>query len=128
MQLAETPDRPWQVLHVASDLSVLNNQKYEILVDYYFKYFGVTHIPDGRCENVIQILKPHFTRHRILEKLRTENGLEYSSLDFKQFTNKYGVNHVTSPTYAQSKGMAERTVQTVNTLIKKQRRRTDTQN
>ena len=124
MQLDETQERPYEVL--ASDLFELNNKMYVVLVDYYSKYFEdtSTHIPDGSSATVIQILKQYFARHGIPERLRTYNGPEYSSLDFKQFMNMYGVNRVTS---LQSNGMAERTVQTVKKLSKKQRR-TEIQN
>ncbi|XP_049517330.1 uncharacterized protein K02A2.6-like [Dermacentor silvarum] len=52
--------------------------------------------------------------------LRSENGPQYSSLEFLQFMSSWGVRHVTSsPHYAQSNGEAERAVQTAKNIIRK---------
>ena len=49
----------------------------------------------------------------------SDNGPQYSSLEFKQFAEAYDFCHTTSsPLFAQSNGQAERTVQTVKKLLK----------
>ena len=58
-----------------------------------------------------------FSRHGIPEKLRTDNGPQYSSREFTSFCHTYGIEHHTSsPRYPQSNGEAERAVQTVKNL------------
>ena len=65
-------------------------------------------------------MKNIFSRHGILEILRSNNGPQYSSSEFEEFSKKYGFKHVTSsPRYPRSNGLAERMVQTAKRLIKK---------
>ncbi|XP_064622558.1 uncharacterized protein LOC135484804 [Lineus longissimus] len=73
-----------------------------------------------RSEAVITHLKNMFARHGIPERLRSDNGPQYDSQDFRCFANKFEFEHVTSsPLYPQGNGEAERAVQTVKNLIKK---------
>ena len=61
-----------------------------------------------------------FSRHGIPDKLITDNGPQFSSIIFKQYSKEYGFQHQTaSPHYPQSNGLAEKAVQTAKNLIKK---------
>ena len=112
------PDRPWQVL--AADLFVLPQGKFVVLVDYYSKYFELTQLKDGTSATVINCLQQHMSRHGIPEILYSDNGPEFSSLEFRQFAKAYEFHYVTlSPRFPQSNGLAERTVQTAKKLLKK---------
>ncbi|VDI20639.1 Hypothetical predicted protein [Mytilus galloprovincialis] len=61
-----------------------------------------------------------FSRCGIPDIFYSDNRVQFSSLEFKDFAKDYGFQHLTfSPTYAQSNGQAERTVQTIKSLLKK---------
>ena len=65
-------------------------------------------------------MKMMFSRLGIPEIVRSDNGTQYSSREFKQFATSWGFDHVTSsPEYPRSNGMAERHVQTVKDLLTK---------
>ena len=50
----------------------------------------------------------------------SDNGIQFSSKEMKEFADIYGFTLVTSsPHYAQSNGLAERTIQTVKALLQK---------
>ena len=45
---------------------------------------------------VIQKLKAHFSRFEVPDELYTDNGPQYSSLEFKEFSKEWGFVHKTS--------------------------------
>lgn len=65
-------------------------------------------------------LKSIFAEHDIPAQLLTDNEPQYSSKEFKDFTESYGIEHLTSSLhYPEANGSSERMLQTVkNILIK----------
>ncbi|XP_077394993.1 visual pigment-like receptor peropsin isoform X1 [Festucalex cinctus] len=114
----ETPDLPFE--EVASDIFEFEGKQYIILVDYYSKYIEVEELKDQRSRTTIEALKAQFARHGICSTLRTDNGPQYSSEEFKEFCRSYGILHKTSsPHTPHSHGEAERAIQTVKKLWSK---------
>ena len=64
--------------------------------------------------------KAQFSHHGIPDVLKSDNGPQFSSHEFRQFIQQYQIDHHTSgPYHPQSKGMAEKAVQTAKRLMKK---------
>ena len=71
---------------------------------------------------VISHLKSIFARHGIPEVVISDNGSQYSSAVFEEFSKEYEFDHVTSsPKYPQANGEAERAVKTTKQLLEKNR-------
>jgi transposase InsO family protein len=69
---------------------------------------------------VVANLKAIFEEHGIPSKMISDNGTQYTSSTFQEFSRAYGFAHVTSsPMYSQSNGLGERAVQTVKRLLQK---------
>ena len=114
----ETPQRPWEI--VATDLFWLNARHHIVVVDYYSRFFEVAPLASSQSSEVISNMKAIFARHGIPRVVKSDNGPCYASRDFKKFADDWEFRHVTSsPTFSQSNGLAERTVQTVKALFKK---------
>ena len=114
----ELPNLPWY--KVGSDLFELDGEHYCILVDYYSNFIEVSHLPDTSSKTVIKVLKAQFARHGIPKKLRSDNGPQYTSFEFKKFSLEYRFEHETSsPRYPRANGLAENAVKTVKNLMKK---------
>ena len=112
------PERPWSQL--GADLFVFNGNNYLILVDYYSSFIELSLLHTTTSQQIITHLKSQFARHGIPDRVITDNGPQFSSDVFRQFTKDYCFQHCTaSPYYPQSNGMAERAVQTVKNCLKK---------
>jgi transposase InsO family protein len=117
----EIPMRPWS--KVGTDLFSFNNRAYLITVDYFSNFWEVDCLTDTRSSTVIHKLKAHFARHGIPDIVISDNGPQYSSQEFKQFSTVWEFKHITSsPAYPQSNGKAESAVKTAKHLMEKAKR------
>lgn len=112
------PDRPWERL--ATDLFELNGKTYLAIVDYYSRWLEVKLLNKTTSSEIINNVKSVFAAHGIPDIMMSDNGPQFSSAEFAQFAKSYGFTHVTSsPRFPQANGEAERAVQTLKTLMKK---------
>ena len=113
----ELPDYPWQ--RVGTDLFHLNGDNYLVVVDYFSRYPEIKKLSSTTSTAIIQTLKSIFSRLGIPQQVVSDNGPQFASQHFTNFAKSYDFQHVTSsPHFAQSNGLAERTVQTVKRLLK----------
>ena len=116
--LHDGPAKAWHTL--GSDIFFWNQTDYLLVVDYYSKFPVVKKLANTQSSTVIAHLKSVLEEHGIPSKFVTDNGLQYSSTAFHEFSHSYGFTHVTSsPLYPQSNGLSERTVQTVKNVLQK---------
>ena len=77
-------------------------------------------IRDERSITVINSIKSIFARHGIPENVISDNGRQYTSDDFKEFSRKYQFKHITSsPKYPRRNSVAERSIQTFKNIMEK---------
>ena len=98
MVIQELPDRPWA--KIGSYLFEFNCAHYLLSVDYYSKWIEIANglaqwieiakLSNINSNNVIWHLKSQFARYGIPDELISDNGPQYSSLAFKEFSNNYG--------------------------------------
>lgn len=118
MLMPEIPDRPWSKL--AADLFEHEKHHYLLVVDYFSKWPEVIKLENLSSKTTVNCLKELLSKYGLIDEMITDNGPQFSSADFKDFSSEFEFKHVTSsPHYAQSNGQAERTVQTVKRLIMK---------
>ncbi|MCG8047630.1 MAG: RNase H-like domain-containing protein [Candidatus Thiodiazotropha endolucinida] len=114
----EVPDRPWS--HVSADIMEFKNHHYLVIVDRYSKWVELNLLENMTSKCVIKHLKSQFSRYGIIDQFYSDNQSTFVSSEFRDFAKEYGFDCVTSsPTYAQSNGLAERAVRTVKNLLKK---------
>jgi len=80
------PEGPWQV--VGTDLFQLENKDYLIVTDYYSRFFEVAKVENTKSVTVIQHLKSIFARHGIPFEVKSDNGPQFTSREFKDFSKK----------------------------------------
>lgn len=88
--------------------------------DYYSNFFEVDKQSSQTSREVIGKLKCQMARHGISDTLRSDNGPQFSSQEFRKFSELYEFNHITSsPAYPQSNGKAENSVKTTGLIMLK---------
>ncbi|MGH0170178.1 UNVERIFIED_CONTAM: hypothetical protein FKN15_058554 [Acipenser sinensis] len=116
----EIPERPWQIL--GTDLFSWHGSDYLLIVDYYSRYFETAQLPDTKSQTIIAHTKSILGRHGIPEEIKSDNGPQFTSAEYKKFTKEWEFKHITvSPRNPQANGLAEKTVQTVKRLLDKAR-------
>ena len=124
--LITTPiqDRPWKM--IATDLFELEGRDNPLVVDYFSRFveIGVMHKSKTSSE-VVRVLKAICARHGTPREIRSENGPQYNSMEFAQFTKDWGIKHsASSLRYPRANGEVERAVRTVKSILKKEKDRT----
>jgi hypothetical protein len=118
LTLHEVPLYPFQ--HVSPDLFELNGENYLISVDSYSKWVSVDRLDSLTSSAVVAILDIQFAHFGIPERLFSDNGPQYSSVEFRDFTTRQGITHInSSPYFPLSNGLVEREVQTVKKCMVK---------
>ena len=113
----ESPTRPWK--GITADLFVFHGKDYLVTTDRYSNFFEVDRLYSKSSSEVITNMKAHIARYGIPNKLMSDNGPNFTSREFKLFSD-YSIEHITSsPTYAQSNGKAENSVKTDKKIMQK---------
>ena len=77
-------------------------------MDYYSKWIEITKLDDLTSNSIICHMKSQFARYGTPDELVSDNGPEYASSAFKDFSRSYGFVHTTSsPHYPQASGEAK---------------------
>ena len=92
--------RPFQ--QMAAELCEHNGRHYLVVVDYYSRYLDICFLSKTTSQAIIGHLKKIFARHGIPETLVSDNGPQFSSSEFKAFSDFWNFQHVTtSPHFPQ---------------------------
>lgn len=112
------PDRPWS--RVAMDLFDLHGKTYLLVVDYHSRWPEIRLLNHQTSGAIISRLKSIFATHGIPDVVVSDNGPQFASSEFQNFTKEFCFTHTTSsPRYPQANGEAERAVQTIKGLLRK---------
>jgi len=112
------PERPWE--RVGTDLCEFEGDYYLVMVNCFSNFIEVDKLRETTSHAIIKACKAQFSRHGIPNALVSDNGPQFSSHKFEEFSTSYQFNHQPScPHYPQSNGKAEKAVQTVKNLLRK---------
>ena len=118
LQSHEVLDRPWAKDGV--DLFTLNDRNYLIMVDYFSGFWEVDPLENTKAKAVIRKMKTQFARYGIPDVCMSDNGPQFTSDEFKNFSRTWKFKSITSsPRYPKSNGRVENAVQAAKRLMKK---------
>ena len=91
-----------------------------VLVDSYLKWLDVIPMSNTKTTSLVECLRHSFATHGLAFIIVTDNGSLFTSKEFKTFVQKNGIKHISAgPYHPSSNSMAERSVQTFKSEIKK---------
>ena len=105
---------------IRTDLFSFNNKDYVIVVDYTSKFFEISRLQNTEASTVINHTKAIFSRYGIPRKVVTDNGSQFTSYEYKNFSQEWTFKHITSsPRYPKSNGFVEQNIQTIKRALQK---------
>ena len=117
MQSQPIPKRRWQI--VSTDLFNVKKDVYLVVVDNLTKYWDLEQLNDTDAESTILQMKKIFARQGVPEVVISDNGPQYASKEFKEFSESWNFHHYTSsPHHPKGNGTAEAAVKQAKRILK----------
>lgn len=83
----EVPDRSWAKF--GDDLFTYGGWNYLNCVNYYSSLWEIDHLDNTTSGLVVQKLRLQFARHGIPETCVSDNGCQFTSTEFKEFSRQW---------------------------------------
>ena len=101
------PDAPWKRIHV-DFAGPFQGKMFFILVDAHSKWPEVITMPSTTSQATIEALQSVFSRFGLPDQLASDNGPQFTSVEFALFLKQNGIKHIRSaPYHPSSNGLAE---------------------
>lgn len=108
----EWPSTPWKRIHIDFAGPFMDHM-FLIAVDAHSKWPEVIPMTKTTATKTTQALRTIFSRNGLPEQIVSDNGPQFVSEEFQQFTKLNGITHIKSaPYHPATNGLAERFVQT----------------
>ncbi|UYV71831.1 K02A2.6-like [Cordylochernes scorpioides] len=113
------PEKPWHRLHM--DLAgPFMGKMFLVIIDAHTKWLEIFILKEITSRTIIYHLRQVFARFGLPELLVTDNGRQFVSKEFEDFTKMNGIRHTkTSPYNPSTNGLAERYVREFKTSLRK---------
>lgn len=110
-------DSVWERIHVDFAGPIKGNMLF-ILIDSFSKWVEVFKTKTSTSHFVIGKLRETFSRFGLVNTIVSDNGTQFTSAEFKEFTLINGINHIlTAPGHPATNGQAENFVKTLKKSI-----------
>ena len=109
VRVTDLPNAPWEDL--ACDLlgPLPNGDNLFVVVDYYSRWYEVRFLGSTTSAKIIEALTDIFETHGIPVSLKSDNGSQFISGEFKQFVKSMGISqHLVTPRWPEANGEVER--------------------
>lgn len=109
---------PWD--RIGLDIFEIERKSYLVIVDYFSGYIETEYLSTTTSKQVITKLKTHCARYGIPRSIISDNGTQFTSHEFRDFSNKWAIKHMfSSPHHQQANGRAEAAVKTMKNMMLK---------
>ena len=87
MIFSEVPMRPWEI--VSKDLFCLDGEDFLLILESYSQYIEIAKLSNTTSKKVIECNKSVLARHGIPTLVKSDNGPQYTSAEYKQFSKAW---------------------------------------
>ncbi|XP_048774395.2 uncharacterized protein K02A2.6-like [Ostrea edulis] len=113
------PDGPWQDLAIDLMGPFPSGEYLLVVIDYFSRFQEVAIMKKITSERIIFQLESMFARHGLPYSMRSDNGPQFVSEEFKGYLDLNGIKHIrTTPYWPQGNGEVERQNRTLLKAIK----------
>ena len=106
------PDTPWKRVHV-DFAGPFQREMFFIIIDAHSKWPEVITMSSTTSGYTIEALRSVFSRFGLPDQLVSDNGPQFTSVEFAQFLRRNGIKHIlNAPYHPSSNGLAEHFVRT----------------
>ncbi|XP_062709570.1 uncharacterized protein K02A2.6-like [Aedes albopictus] len=111
--------KPWQRVHI-DFAGPIDGYYYFVIVDAYSKWPEIFRTRSITTTATLDLLRETFSRFGNPDTLVSDNGTQFTSVQFQQYCRENGITHLrTAPYHPQSNGQAERFVDSLKRGLKK---------
>ena len=109
---------PWQRIHI--EFLEIRGQQFLLIVDSHSKWMEVFPMTSTTVSATVNILLCLFARYGFPKEVVSDNGPQFTAVEFGAFLKERGIKHTLCPPYhPSSNGLAERHVQTFKSMFNK---------
>ena len=113
------PTGPWKRLHI-DYAGPFQGNMFLVIIDSYSKWLEVVPMKSTTSTATINQLRNLFANFGLPEHIVSDNGPQFTSAEFEEFTKKNNIRHtLTAPAHPATNGMAERYVGFIKSALKK---------
>ncbi|UYV74615.1 K02A2.6-like [Cordylochernes scorpioides] len=113
------PVKPWSRIHI-DYAGPFHGRTFLIVVDSMSKWPEAIIMDHCTATATVRVLRNLFAVHGLPDQVVSDNGRMFVGHEFQEFLRMNGIRHITSaPYHPQTNGQAERVVQTLKQLIRK---------
>ena len=113
------PDGPWQFCSCDLLGPLPDARSVIVVIDYYSRFFKAGLLKSTKTDKVVEFLDIIFCRFGYSQALRTDNGPQFISGEFKLYLETHGIQWVsTTPLWPQAHGLVERTNRSILKVLK----------
>ena len=103
------PEGPWQDLAIDLLGPLPSGHSILVVVDYYSRYYEYAIMTSTTTVKVIDNLEEIFSRHGLPTTIKSDNGPQFRSEEFREYCKQNGIVHLkTTPKWPQANGEVER--------------------
>ena len=109
VRVTELPNGPWEDLSCDLLGPLPNGEYLFVVIDYYSRYYEVKFMNTVTSVKIIEALQDIFDTHGIPVSLKSDNGPQFVSEQFKDFAKYMGFHHhLITPRWPEANGEVER--------------------